>query len=120
MPAGANNGKLFIVLSSDLCISLLTRARISLKKIILLFLNLLTRGNIVARRRLSCDLMSDGCNTLCCDAKHVLRNLRFNRDSPDESQTGINVRAFPALLQDRREVLTATSTSGNPNAWSRV
>jgi hypothetical protein len=25
----------------------------------------------------------------------------------------------PALLQDRREVLTATSTSGNPNPWSR-
>jgi hypothetical protein len=37
------------------------------------------------------------------------------RDSPDESQTGINVRVFPALLQDRREVLTATSTSGSPN-----
>jgi putative tryptophan/tyrosine transport system substrate-binding protein len=44
----------------------------------------------------------------------------FSRDSPDESQTGITVRVFPALLQDRREVLTATSTSGNPNAWSRV
>jgi hypothetical protein len=41
-----------------------------------------------------------------------------NRYSPDESQTGINVHVFPALLQDRREVLTATSTSGNPNAWS--
>jgi site-specific recombinase XerD len=40
------------------------------------------------------------------------------RDSPDESQTGINVRVFPALLQERREVLTATSTSRNPNAWS--
>jgi hypothetical protein len=40
-----------------------------------------------------------------------------SRDSPDESQTGINVRVFPALLQDRREVLTATSISGNPNAW---
>src|SRR5215467_8193210 len=39
-----------------------------------------------------------------------------NRHSPDESQTGINVRVSPALLQDRREVLTATSTSGNPNA----
>jgi hypothetical protein len=35
------------------------------------------------------------------------------RDSPDESQTGINVRVFPALLQDRREVLTATNTSGS-------
>jgi hypothetical protein len=44
----------------------------------------------------------------------------LNRDSPDESQIGINVRVFPTLLQDRREVLTATSTSGNPNAWSRV
>ena len=39
----------------------------------------------------------------------------LSRDSPDESQTGINVRVFPALLQDRREVLTATSTSGSPN-----
>src|SRR5215472_7444089 len=38
----------------------------------------------------------------------------FVRDSPDESQTGINVRVFPALLQDRPEVPTATSTSGNP------
>ena len=44
----------------------------------------------------------------------------LGRDSPDESQTGINVRVFPAFLQDRREVLTATSTSGNSNAWSRV
>src|SRR6516165_2671424 len=31
--------------------------------------------------------------------------IHINRDSPDESQTGINVRVFPALLQDRREVL---------------
>ena len=46
--------------------------------------------------------------------------ILFIRDSPNESQTGINVRVSPALLQDRREVLTATSTSGNPNAWSRV
>src|SRR5262249_20454255 len=44
---------------------------------------------------------------------------QITRDSPHESQTGINVRVFPPLLQDRREVLTATSTSGNPNAWSR-
>jgi len=44
----------------------------------------------------------------------------LNRDSPDESQTGINVRVFPALLQDRREVLTAINTSGNLNAGSRV
>ena len=53
---------------------------------------------------------------------HVCDRVPFEliRDSPDESQTGINVRVFPALLQDRREVLTATNTSGNPNAWSRV
>src|SRR4051794_30056573 len=28
----------------------------------------------------------------------------LSRDSPDESATGINVRAFPVVLQDRREV----------------
>ena len=44
--------------------------------------------------------------------------LAITENSPDESQTGINVRVFPTLLQDRR-VLTATSTSGNPNASSR-
>ena len=41
-------------------------------------------------------------------------------DSPDESQTGINVRVFPALLQDRREVLTATSTALRSNLASRI
>ena len=36
--------------------------------------------------------------------------LRFLSDILQmKSQTGINVRVFPALLQDRREVLTATS-----------
>ena len=35
----------------------------------------------------------------------------MDRDSPDESQTGINVRVFPALLQDRREVLSLGSTA---------
>ena len=33
----------------------------------------------------------------------------------DDSQTGVNIRVFPALLQDRREVPTATGTSGSPN-----
>jgi hypothetical protein len=47
-------------------------------------------------------------------ARRIL--LSKGRDSPDEFQTGINVRVFPALLQDRREVLTAISTSGNLNA----
>jgi hypothetical protein len=35
----------------------------------------------------------------------------FNRDSPDESQTGVNIRAFPAFPQDSREVRTATGAS---------
>jgi hypothetical protein len=38
------------------------------------------------------------------------------RDSPDDSQSGVNISAFPACLEEKREVLTATSTSGNPNA----
>jgi hypothetical protein len=32
------------------------------------------------------------------------------------SETDINIRAIPAFLQDRRELRTATGTSGNPNA----
>jgi hypothetical protein len=47
-------------------------------------------------------------------------SVDLDRDSPDESQNRLNVRVFPALLQDRRKELTATSTSGNPSAWSRV
>jgi hypothetical protein len=27
----------------------------------------------------------------------------FTRDSPDESQTGVNIRAFPAFPQDSRD-----------------
>ena len=57
-----------------------------------------------------------------CELVHTrkiyLERIESSRNSPDESQTSINVRVFPALLQDRREVQTATSTSGNPNAWS--
>ena len=48
------------------------------------------------------------------------RECRWVAWAARKPQTGINVRVFPALLQDRREVLTSTSTSGNPNAWSRV
>jgi hypothetical protein len=39
--------------------------------------------------------------------------MDIRRDSPDESQTAINVRVFPAFLQDRRGVLTATNTLGS-------
>jgi hypothetical protein len=40
---------------------------------------------------------------------------RFMRDSPDDSQIGVNIRAFPALLQDWREAWIATSSLGSPN-----
>src|ERR1019366_6164557 len=45
----------------------------------------------------------------------LLFAIRFHRDSPDESQTGVNIRAFPAFPQDSREVRTATGASGSPN-----
>src|SRR5262245_66678690 len=41
----------------------------------------------------------------------TIRSIAFSRYSPDESQTGINVRVFSALLQERREVRTATMTA---------
>jgi hypothetical protein len=37
------------------------------------------------------------------------------RDSPDESQTSMNIRDFPALVQDRTEVLRENGASGAPN-----
>ena len=40
---------------------------------------------------------------------------RLSRDSPDAPGTGVNIGAFPAFLQGRREVRTATSTSGSPH-----
>src|SRR5262249_18125198 len=43
------------------------------------------------------------------DGNGPVSHSPHSRDSPDESQTGTNVRVFLALLQDRREVLTATS-----------
>jgi hypothetical protein len=45
----------------------------------------------------------------------IYRTGALNRDSPDESQTGVNIRAFPAFPQDSREVRTATGASGSPN-----
>jgi hypothetical protein len=35
----------------------------------------------------------------------------LNGDSPNDSQIGVNVRVLPAVLQDGREVRTATSES---------
>src|SRR5664280_473753 len=37
-----------------------------------------------------------------------------NRDSPDGSHIGVNTRVFPAFLQERSEVRTATVNSGCP------
>jgi hypothetical protein len=46
---------------------------------------------------------------------HALdRNHRSNRHSPDDSRTGVNIRAFPVSLEDRREVRTPTGTLGQP------
>jgi penicillin-binding protein 1A len=39
---------------------------------------------------------------------------QLNRDSPDDCRSGVNIRAFPAFLQDRREVQTATGTLDSP------
>jgi hypothetical protein len=60
------------------------------------------------------NLQTERCNTSidlynatgCFVAGNWLEGGAIIRDSPDESQTGTNVRVFPALLQDRREVLT--------------
>jgi hypothetical protein len=43
-----------------------------------------------------------------------------NRDSPDESQTGINVRVFPDPLARQTRGADRYQHSGNPNACSRV
>jgi hypothetical protein len=40
----------------------------------------------------------------------------LNWDSPNDARIGVYIRVFPAFLQDKREVWTATSASGNPNA----
>ncbi len=45
---------------------------------------------------------------------------RLSRDSPDAPGTGVNIGAFPAFLQGRREVRTATSTSGSPHVVEGV
>src|SRR4029077_9526873 len=45
----------------------------------------------------------------------VGEQIRLNRDSPDDSRTGVNIGAFPAFLQDRRKVWTAIDTSRNRN-----
>src|SRR5450759_4302845 len=48
------------------------------------------------------------------DMVHLNGN-RSNRDSPDDSRIGADVRGFPAFRQDRSEFRTATVTSDGPN-----
>jgi hypothetical protein len=48
-------------------------------------------------------------NTLVIDVTN------FSRDSPDDFRTAVITRVFPAFLQHRSEVRTATVTSGSPN-----
>jgi len=50
---------------------------------------------------------------------HSYIRSHFNRDSPDDCRSAVNIRAFPAFLQDRGEVQTATRTSGSPNELLR-
>jgi ABC-type uncharacterized transport system substrate-binding protein len=42
----------------------------------------------------------------------ILFTSQLNRYSPDESRVGVNIGGFPALLQDRRAVPTATTIAG--------
>jgi hypothetical protein len=44
-----------------------------------------------------------------------VRVIVLNRDSPDEPQTVANIRAIPALRQDRRAARAAAVTLGRPN-----
>ena len=44
----------------------------------------------------------------------------MNRDSPDDFQGSVNISAFPACLTEKREVRTATGTSGSPNVGRGV
>lgn len=43
----------------------------------------------------------------------------LNRDYSEDFRTGMNIGAFPALLQDGLELLMATSGSGIPNDGER-
>jgi hypothetical protein len=42
-------------------------------------------------------------------------SMNVNRDSPDDSRTGLDIRNVPVLLQDRSGARTASVTSGSPN-----
>ena len=42
-------------------------------------------------------------------------NNVINRDSPDDSRTGVSISVFPTFQQDRSAVRTATVTSGSPD-----
>jgi hypothetical protein len=56
-----------------------------------------------------------GCKNGREPSRYAFAGQGMSPVSVEASQTGINIRVFSALLQDRGEVLTATNTSGNPN-----
>jgi hypothetical protein len=68
----------------------------------------------IAAARVLSSVFRELAATALLDVLHVPPK-HFSRDSPDESQTGVNIRAFPAFPQDSREVRTATGASGSPN-----
>jgi hypothetical protein len=49
-----------------------------------------------------CDKLFEWRSYLHDDLAHFIRGVaaRLARDSPDDSRTGVNIRAFPALQQD--------------------
>src|SRR5580692_9155483 len=55
------------------------------------------------------------CGVLLSFFAPQLFRSKLNRDSPVEFQTGVNIRAFSAFLQDRCEMRTATDTSYSQN-----
>jgi hypothetical protein len=59
-------------------------------------------------------------NTRSAFLDHERAKSELNRDSPDESQTGINVRVFPDPLARQTRGADRYQHSGNPNACSRV
>jgi hypothetical protein len=56
-----------------------------------------------------------GVMTFISPAFHPWLQADLSRDSPDDSRSGVNIRVFPALPQDSREVRTANRASGSPN-----
>ena len=44
--------------------------------------------------------------------------MLIDRDSSDDSRSGVNIRVFPAFLQDSREGEDGHQRIGQPERWS--